>query len=60
MPFKIAHSAIRQDRDKVPAAMSDFGHYGGSEEEYATVRKYNAEVVRLLPAARAHAVSPFS
>ncbi|KFH45782.1 Pre-mRNA-processing factor-like protein [Hapsidospora chrysogenum ATCC 11550] len=24
--------------------MSDFGHYGGSEEEYATVRKHNAEV----------------
>jgi hypothetical protein len=26
--------------------MSDFGHFG-SEEEYATVRKHNAEVVRL-------------
>ncbi|RSL63489.1 hypothetical protein CEP53_004412 [Fusarium sp. AF-6] len=24
--------------------MSDFGHFGGSEEEYATVRKHNAEV----------------
>ncbi|KAF4974039.1 hypothetical protein FZEAL_9011 [Fusarium zealandicum] len=24
--------------------MSDFGHYGSSEEEYATVRKHNAEV----------------
>ncbi|KAH7137161.1 hypothetical protein B0J13DRAFT_559059 [Dactylonectria estremocensis] len=24
--------------------MSDFGHYGGSEEEYATVRKHDAEV----------------
>ncbi|KAI5466611.1 hypothetical protein BGZ63DRAFT_2489 [Mariannaea sp. PMI_226] len=23
--------------------MSDFGHFGGSEEEYATVRKHNAE-----------------
>jgi pre-mRNA-processing factor 39 len=27
--------------------MSDFGHFGGSEEEYATVRKHNAEVVSL-------------
>lgn len=27
--------------------MSDFGHYGGSDEEYATVRKHNAEVVCL-------------
>lgn len=25
--------------------MSDFGHFGGSDEEYATVRKHNAEVV---------------
>lgn len=25
--------------------MSDFGHYGGSDEEYATVRKHNADVV---------------
>ncbi|KAH7022545.1 hypothetical protein EDB80DRAFT_694990 [Ilyonectria destructans] len=24
--------------------MSDFGHFGGSDEEYATVRKHNAEV----------------
>ncbi len=29
--------------------MSDFGHYGGSEEDYATVRKHNAEVVCQLP-----------
>lgn len=30
--------------------MSDFGHFG-SDEEYATVRKHNAEVVsfRLYP-----------
>lgn len=28
------------------AAMSDFGSYGGSEEEYAAVRKQNALVVR--------------
>lgn len=27
--------------------MSDFGHFGGSDEEYATVRKHNAEVVSL-------------
>jgi hypothetical protein len=26
--------------------MSDFGHFGGSEEEYATVRKHTADVVR--------------
>ena len=34
--------------------MSDFGHYGGSEEEYATVRKHDAEVVRrdMLPQRR--------
>lgn len=28
--------------------MSDFGSYGGSDEEYAAVRKHNALVVRLL------------
>lgn len=27
--------------------MSDFGTFGGSDEEYASVRKHNAEVVRL-------------
>lgn len=25
--------------------MSDFGHYGASDEDYAAVRKHNAEVV---------------
>lgn len=27
--------------------MSDFGHYGGSDEDYAAVRKHNAEVVSI-------------
>lgn len=26
--------------------MSDFGAFGGSDEEYATVRKHDAEIVR--------------
>lgn len=27
--------------------MSDFAHFGGSEEEYAAIRKHNADVVRI-------------
>jgi hypothetical protein len=35
--------------------MSDFNNYGGSEEEYASVRKFAAETVRpLLPIARCY------
>lgn len=38
------------------SSMSDFNNYGGSEEEYASVRKFAAETVRQppLPIARCH------
>lgn len=38
------------------SSMSDFNNYGGSEEEYASVRKFVAETVRQppLPIARCH------
>lgn len=32
--------------------MNDFGQFGGSDEEFANVRKFQAEVVRLILAAR--------
>lgn len=36
------------------SSMSDFNNYGGSEEEYASVRKFVAETVRQPPLPIAH------
>lgn len=40
-------SVVPLESTLVSRNMSDFGHYGGSDEDYAAVRKHNAEVVSI-------------